>query len=168
MTLARWIFGAALAAAPGWAAAEEPSGCGGFKWPIDHERAELVRPDRPAVANGGALAYDAPLRLKLAPLAEAGLASPPERAPKSPRSFAGHFTLAPPKTPGVYKITISSEAWIDVVDAGKYLHPTGFTGATDCEGARKSVKFALPPRPMALQVSGVKDDEISAIVSSGE
>jgi hypothetical protein len=34
-----------------------------------------------------------------------------------------------------------------------------------CEGARKSVKFDLPGRPLALQFSGVPKDQISVIVS---
>ena len=120
MTFGRWLVGAALAVAPGLAAAQEGSGCGGFQWPLDHERAALVRPDKPSLANGGALAYDVATTLELAPLsAEAGLPKAPERAPKSPQSFAGHFALAAPAKPGVYKITISSEGWIDVLDGGE-------------------------------------------------
>lgn len=160
-----WLLAAALLAAPGLATADEPSGCRGFKWPIDRERAALANPDKPAVANGGAVAFGAAAALKLAPLAEAGLPSAPERAPRSPRSFAGHFTLAAPAKPGLHKITISSAAWIDVIDGGKYLRPMGFTGATGCEGARKSVKFELPPRPIAIQFSGVADGQISVIVT---
>ena len=83
---------------------------------------------------------------------------PPERAPRSAQAFAGHFVLAPPAKPGVYKVTISSPGWIDVIDGDSYLHPKSFTGATDCEGARKSVKFDLPSRPLALQFSGVSVD----------
>jgi hypothetical protein len=165
MTFVRSFLIAVLAAAPGLAAAQEPSGCGAFKWPLDRERAALVRADKPEVANGGALAFDAAATLKLAPLAEAGLPSPPERAPKSPQSFAGHFTLPPPAKPGVYKVTISAEGWIDILDGGKYLHPAAFSGAIACEGARKSVKFDLPPRPNSIQFSGVKGREISVIVS---
>jgi hypothetical protein len=168
VTFARLILGAALAAAPGLAAADEPSGCDAFKWPLDHERAALVRPDKPAVANGGAFAYDVAVALKLAPLAEGGLPMAPERAPKSPQSFAGHFTLPAPAHPGVHKITISATGWLDVIDGGKYLRPVGVSGATSCEGARRSVKFDLPPRPITIQFSGVKNDQISAIVSPDE
>ena len=103
--------------------------------------------------------------LELQPLASAGLPKAPERAPKSAQAFAGHFTLAAPAKPGVYKVTISSQGWIDVLDGESYLHPKAFTGATGCEGARKSVKFDLPSRPLALQFSGVESDRISVIVS---
>ncbi len=165
MRFALWIAGAALIGATGVAIADEPVGCGAFKWPLDHERAALADPAKPAVANGGQLAADTAATLTLAPLAEAGLPHAPERAPKSPQSYAGHFALAAPAKPGIYKITIASEGWIDVNDAGQFLRPKAFSGALGCEGARKSVKFDLPARPLDLQLSGVKNGEISVIVS---
>jgi hypothetical protein len=169
MTFTRWFLAAALtAAACGAAAADEPSGCAAFRWPLDRERVELVRPDRPSLANGGALAYNVATTLKLAPFGEAGLPKAPERAPKSQQSYAGHFTLPALAAPGRYKVTITSEGWIDVLDGGDYLHPAAFSGAMNCEGARKSVKFDLPARPLAVQFSGVKDDQISIIVSPGQ
>jgi len=169
MSRLRWLAAAALIAAlPGFAAAEEPSGCGAFKWPLDRERAALAGAGKPVIANGGVLAYDVAATLKLAPLAGAGLPHAPERAPKSAQSFAGHFPLPAPAKPGIYKMTIASEGWIDVVDAGQFLHPRGFSGAVGCEGARKSVKFDLPARPVDIQLSGVKAGEIAVIVSPGE
>ena len=70
--------------APGFAQAQEGSGCNGFKWPLDHERTALVRADKASLPNGGALAYDVPMTLELQPLSAAGLPKAPERAPKSP------------------------------------------------------------------------------------
>jgi hypothetical protein len=165
MTLVRWLTAVALVAAPALAQAQEGSGCEGFKWPLDRERAALVRADKASLPNGGALPYDAAMTLELKPFSSAELPKAPERAPKSPSAFAGHFALAAPAKPGAYRITISSEGWVDVLDGGAYLHPIAFTGARDCEGARKSVKFDLPPRPLALQFSGVPRDQISVIVS---
>ena len=165
MRLAVWLVGAALAVTPGLAAADEPSGCDAFKWPLERERAALASPGKPAVTNGAALTIDAAATLKLAPFAEAGLPHAPERAPKSPQSYAGHFALAAPQKPGIYKITIASEGWIDVIDGGQFLRPKAFSGALGCEGARKSVKFDLPARPLDLQLSDVKNGEISVIVS---
>jgi hypothetical protein len=165
MSFGRWLVAVALIAAPGLAQAQEGSGCGGFRWPLDRERAALVRTDKASLPNGGALGYDVATTLGLQPLSSAGLPKVPERPPKSPSAFAGHFTLAAPAKPGAYRITISSEGWVDVLDGGAYLHPIAFTGARDCEGARKSVKFDLPARPLALQLSGVPGDQISVIVS---
>jgi hypothetical protein len=165
MTLARRLIAVALIAAPGLAHAQEGSGCGGFRWPLDRERAALTRSDKPSLPNGGALAYDVAMTLGLQPLSAAGLPKVPERPPRSTDSFAGHFVLAAPTKPGAYRVTISSEGWIDVLDGGAYLHPIAFTGSKDCDGARKSVKFDLPARPLALQFSGVPRDQISVIVS---
>ncbi len=159
---------ALIAALPGLAAADEPSGCSAFKWPIERDRTALVAAGKPTIANGGALAYSGAATLTLVPIAEAGLRRPPERAPKSARSFAGHFTLAAPTGPGTFTITLASEAWIDVIDNGAFLHPRGFSGAVNCDGARKSVRFDLPARPLDLQLSGVKTPEIAVIVSPGE
>jgi hypothetical protein len=165
MTVGRWLIAIALITAPGLAQAQEGSGCAAFKWPLDHERGALVRADKASLPNGGSLPFDVAMTLELQPLSAAGLPKPPERAPKSPSAFAGHFVLAAPAKAGAYRITISSEGWVDVLDGGAYLHPTAFTGAMGCEGARKSVKFDLPARPLALQFSGVPRDQISVIVS---
>lgn len=164
MTLARWLAAVALIAAPGLVQAEEGAGCAAFKWSIEGDRAALVSADRPSLANGGALAYGAATTLKLQPFASAALPKAPERASKYPSSFAGHFVLAAPAKPGVYRLTMSAGAWVDVLDGGAYLHPVAFSSAKECDGARKSVKFDLPARPLALQFSGVSRDQISVIL----
>jgi hypothetical protein len=157
-----------VAALPGLAAADEASGCGAFKWPIERERAALEGTNKPAVSNGDALAYDVASTLRLAPFAEARLRYAPQRGPKSAQSFAGHFTLAAPAKPGAYKVTIASEGWIDVIDNGAFLRPKGFSGAVGCAGARKSVKFDLPGRPLDIQLSGVRDPEVAVMVSPSD
>jgi len=169
MIFGRWLLAAllAFAAAPG-SQAQEGSGCGGFRWPLEPERAALIRSDKPSLANGAELVYNVATTLELQPFASAGLPKAPERAPTSPQAFAGHFSLPAPAKPGVYKVTISSPGWIDVLDGEHYLHPRAFTGATGCEGARKSVKFELPSRPVALQFSGVEANRISIIVSADQ
>ena len=65
-------------------AAEEPSGCDKFKWPIERERAALTAPDRVKLASGGELAAPPAtgMTLALLTLAEARLPTPPGRAPK--------------------------------------------------------------------------------------
>ncbi len=168
MSRAALALAALVAALPAFAAADEPSGCGAFKWPVERERAALAAVGKPTIANGGALAYHLAATLELAPLAEAGLPHAPERAPKSAQSFAGHFALPAPAEPGTFLITLASSGWVDVVDNGAFLHAKGFSGAVGCEGARKSVRFDLPARPLDIQLSGVKDAEIAVIVSPGK
>jgi hypothetical protein len=157
-----------LAAAPAWAA-EEPSGCDKFKWPVDRERAALTAPDR-ARLNSGAELTAVPstgVTLTLVAPGDAKLPSPPERAPKD-GTFAGFasFTTAPKA--GVYTISLSSGAWVDVVQDGHFLKPKGFSGATDCEGIRKTMKYELSEKPFVLEISGTKENSISIAILPSE
>jgi hypothetical protein len=167
MNRLRAVLVGALLAAPGFAAAAEQNGCEAFRWPIEHERAALVATRLP-VSNGGAMQYDGAMALQLAPFAEAALPQPPERAPKLDASFAGHFTLPAPPKAGLYKVTLASDGWVDVIDNGVFLHPKGFSGARECDGARKSVKFELPARALNVQFSNVHDADIAVIVTPAE
>ena len=43
-----------------------------------------------------------------------------------------------------------------------------FPTARGCEGARKSVKFDLPGRPVDVQLSNVRDPSIAVIVTPAD
>jgi len=166
--LAAGLLGAGLAAGllgSGCAATAAPSGCDQFKWPIAHEQAALAAVAAEPLAPGATLPADSAARLKLAPFSEAKLALPPERPPKFSPSYAGAFALAAPAAAGVYKVTLSAGAWIDVVQDGKFLKPVAFAEATGCANARKSVKFRLAAEPATLQLTGVGDSDVAVIVS---
>ena len=77
---------------------------------------------------------------------------PPERAPK-PGTFGAALKLDRVDKPGGYQITLSDEAWLDVVQAGARVKSTGFSGQKDCPGVRKSVRFDLQAGPATIQVS---------------
>ena len=157
-----------LAAAPA-IAAEEPSGCDKFKWNIDHARAALTAPDRTKLNSGGELAAlpATAVTLALVAPADAKLPTPPERAPKD-GTFAGftRFTSAPKA--GSYTISLSNGAWLDLVQDGHFLKPTAFSGATDCDGIRKTVKFDLSASPFVLQISGARENSISLAIQPSE
>ena len=150
-----------LAAAPAMAA-EEPSGCDKFKWPIEQERAALTASDRAQLPSGSVLAAMPATAFTLALLtpAEAGLPSSPERAPKD-GTLAGFAAVKTAPKAGLYTISLSAGAWIDVVQDGHVLKPKGFSGATDCDGIRKTMKYELSDKPFVLQVSGAKDNSLS-------
>jgi hypothetical protein len=150
-------------------AAEEPSGCDKFKWNIDHARSALTAPDRVKLNSGGELSAvpATGVTLALVAPADAKLPTPPERAPKD-GTFAGFtkFTSAPKA--GSYTISLSTGAWIDVVQDGHFLKPTAFSGATDCDGIRKTVKIDLSATPFVLQISGARENSISLVVQPSE
>lgn len=160
--MARLIVALALlGSTPAWAA--EPSGCDKFKWPIDKERAALTAPERAKLASGGAAAVPSGMTLALVAPADAKLPTPPERKPKD-GTFAGFASFAKAPKAGTYTISLSSGAWIDVVQDGETLKPMEFSGATDCAGIRKTMKYDLAAGPFVVQVSGAAENSISLAV----
>jgi hypothetical protein len=138
-------------------AAEEPSGCDKFKWPIEHERAALTAPDRAKLTSGSEQAAlpSSGITLALVAPADAKLPAPPERAPKE-GTFAGFTSFKTAPKAGLYTVSLSAGAWVDVVQDGHFLKPKAFSGATDCDGIRKTMKYELSASPFVLQVSGTK------------
>jgi hypothetical protein len=153
-----------LGAAPALAA-EEPSGCDKFKWPIERERAALTAPDRAKLASGSEQAAlpSSSVTLALVAPSDARLPSPPERAPKD-GTFAGFTSFKTAPKVGLYTISLSVGAWVDVVQDGHFLKPVAFSGATDCDGIRKTMKYELSALPFVLQISGAKDNSVSVAI----
>ena len=157
-----------LAAAPAMAA-EEPSGCDKFKWNIDHARAALTAPDRAKLNTGSELtAVPATgVTIALVAPADAKLPTPPERAPKD-GTFAGFAKFPAVAKAGSYTVSLSNGAWIDLVQDGHFVKPTAFSGATDCDGIRKTVKFDLTAAPFVLQISGARENSLSVVIQPTE
>jgi len=152
-----------LVLSPAWAA--EPAGCGNFKWPVTKERALLTTPDLPNLKSGIDVPTLPPFAaaFTLKPAAAAALPKLPERAQK-PNTFAGYLRLGQIPA-GTYAISVSDYAWIDVVQDGNFLKPTAFSGATGCQGIRKTMKFDLAAGPVTVQIGGVAADTIKIAVT---
>ena len=145
--------------------AAEPSGCDKFKWPIETERAALTTAERPLVKSGGDLMTPgSAVTVALVPLAEAKLPTPSERN-FPPDAFGGFVTVAAPKDAGPYTVSLSDALWVDVVQDGKLLRPLAFSGATDCAGIRKTIRFELAAKPVTIQLSGGKTDRVNLLLS---
>src|ERR1700692_2119774 len=157
-----------LGAVPVWAA-EEPSGCDKFKWNIDHERAALTAPDRVKLASGGEVAAlpSTGMTLGLSAPADAKLPTPRERAPKE-GTFAGFTSFKAPPKAGIYTVSLSAGAWVDLVQDGHALKPKAFSGATDCDGIRKTMKYEISASPFVLQITNVKEDAVSVAILPSE
>src|ERR1700743_770487 len=157
-----------LSAAPVWAA-EEPSGCDKFKWPIEHERAALTAPDRVTLNSGTDVAAmpSTGITLSLVSPADAKLPTPPERAPKD-GTMAGFASFKATPKAGIYTISLDKGAWVDVVQDGHFLKPKAFSGATDCDGIRKTMKYELAAQPFVLHISGHRESAISIAILPSE
>lgn len=153
---------ALLIAAP--ALAQEPSGCDKFKWPLEKERALLAH--AAPISSGGELpaTLTAAVKIALAPVADAKLPTPPTRAPK-PDTYAGFVRVAAPVKAGTYKVTLTDNAWVEVVQDGQNLKTGAFSGVHGCEGLRKSVKFDLKEAPFVVTISNMSAKEIGVVVT---
>jgi hypothetical protein len=147
--------------------AQEPVGCDKFKWPLDKERATLAGSDLPKVDSGSRINWWLLFAtiVALVPLAEAKLPMAPERTPKSNESFAGFIQSPTPAKAATYKITLSSEGWIDVVQDDRRVQSITSTGVRGCDGVRKSVKFDLAAAPFVVQISGIEANTIGLVIS---
>ena len=156
-----------LGAAPAWAG--EPSGCDKFKWPIERERAALISPDRAGLVSGSELSAlpSTGMTLALRAPAEAGLPSPPERAP-SDGTFAGFAVFKAAPKAGLYTVSLSAGGWVDVVQDGRFLKPKATSDATDCDGIRKTMKYEISSSPFVLQVSGTTESSVSIAILPSE
>ncbi|WP_137043089.1 hypothetical protein [Pseudolabrys sp. FHR47] len=145
--------------------AQEPVGCDKFKWPLDRERALMANPidiaSGATIAEPGAAAY----RIALAPQADAKLPAAPERASREPAAHAGFLRFAATSGPGTFRITLSANAWIDVIQSEKFVHAGEFSGVNGCDGLRKSVKFSLAAAPFTIQFSGATVQSLMVTVT---
>ena len=153
------------------APANAEDGCAKFAWALAREQALFASADKPAVKAGEPLA-GAPktaFTLHLQPGAQAAFAMPPERKPKAERWFGGMIRLAAPEKLGIiYQVTLSEEAWIDVVQDGRYARSVGSTGRSDCPTLRKSVRLELGAAPFVLQLSGVAAEQVVVAINPRE
>jgi hypothetical protein len=106
--------------------------------------------------------------LALEPGSRAIFAAPPERKPKSDDWLGGAVWFPAVERAGVYQVTLSDEAWIDLVQDGGYVHAVGNAMRHDCPGLRKSVRFEFGPGPFVLQLSGAAADTIVVAIGPGE
>jgi hypothetical protein len=159
------LFIAATLSAAAPALAQEPVGCDKFKWPLDHERALLASPSQKPSGADLPQPVGTAVAVALAPLADAKLPVPPSRAPKDADSYAGFIQAAAVPKSGTYRVTLSAQAWIDVIQNGQAAKSTAFSGATGCAGIRKSVKFDLAAAPFTVELSGTTAHAITFVVT---
>jgi hypothetical protein len=145
-------------------------GCEKFAWSLARERDAFAGPDKTIIASGATLSAipTGPLVIRLQPSAQASFVMPPERKPRSEPWHGGMVQFPALPKAGIYQVTLSDEAWIDVVQNGRYARSVGSTGRSDCPGVRKSLRLDLDASPFALQLSGVPSDTIVIAISAAQ
>jgi len=155
------------------ASARAEDGCDKFAWLLAHERALFAAAEKPDVKAGDTLAAipRGAFVLNLQPNTEAILAAyamPPERKPKAEHWYGGAVRFPAVDKAGIYQVTLSEEAWMDIVQDSRYAHTVGHTGRGDCPGLRKSVRLELNAAPFVLQISGVAADKVIVAIGARE
>ncbi|WP_119274157.1 hypothetical protein [Taklimakanibacter deserti] len=137
------------------AQAEEAPACTQFKWPLAAERSWFEAGKLTELQSGASVgeAADGAFDLALKPSAEVSFALPPEGKPKPDKPLGAVLAFSVVAKPGTYQVTLSDEAWIDIVQDGAYRPSLEFSGVHGCPGLRKSVRFVFKQGPLILQLS---------------
>jgi hypothetical protein len=143
-------------------------GCARFAWPVAQEREALIVQSKPALPSGTAIesGKGQAFKLLLRPPREIEFVMPPERKSDIENWRGGIVRFPAPLQAGVYQVTLSDEAWVDVVQNGSYAKSIGSSGRGDCPGLRKSVRFDVAASPIVLQISGASVEDISIVAGS--
>lgn len=142
----------------------EDDRCTSFDWPLAIEREWFTSAEAPLYASGASLAGvpKTGFTVKLLPIHEVKFATPPQKPAQN--GWGGVVHLPPPEKPGVYQITISDDAWIDVLQRGAQLASQAHTGRKDCTILRKSVRFDFGSAPTTIQLSGVMSETLKIAI----
>ena len=134
--------------------AQTTDACAQFTWSIDRERSAFAVGTIATIKSGDA--YPALLEgvhVTLGPQAGVSYPVPPARAPKQAPAYGAVLTAPPIAQAALYQVTLSDEGWIDLVQGGKRLRSSGFSGKEGCPGVRKTVRFALEAGPVTIEIS---------------
>jgi hypothetical protein len=162
----RLLFAAVLTLAlPTLATTEEGSGCDKFAWSLSQELRLFAAANKPTIVSGAALTTlpnDAVI-LSLQPTDKVSFTLAPERPAKTD-GFGAAIALPRLERSGIYQVTLSDDAWVDIVQDGRYARSVGSSGRRDCKRVRKSVRFELQALSFALQISGSSAERVTIAV----
>jgi hypothetical protein len=155
-TAALAIFAIAASVTSGFAEAKDNPACEQFDWSIKREL-ELFRDSSLEMVFSGATLGSVPdkgLVLELQPHGTVDYVLAPGGEPKSDDTFAGLLFIKNVLQAGTYEVTLSGDAWIDLIQDGKAQALSVETINPNCSDARKSMRFRLEPGPLTVQISG--------------
>jgi hypothetical protein len=113
---------------------------------------------------GSALGVGSAAALTLKPATQVAF-RPALARPAMEGSYGGFFPLDIARA-GRYRIAVSPDAWIDLVQKGDRLKSADHAHGPNCSGIAKIVAFDLQPGRYWLQLSEAKDASINVMVSA--
>ncbi len=144
--------------------------CAAFAWPMTKEKIILSRAPRATVSAGSAIDHGPPtgFRMMLMPAANVAFVLAPGKASPS-GAYAGTLHLGEPPADGDYLVTLSGDAWIDVIQGHNAVPSIAVSRAKDCPGMQLSVKFHLKAYvPLVLQISAAHEPQINVAITPAE
>jgi hypothetical protein len=149
----RWLAPAAallIALATSVHAEENPT-CAQFKWPLTTEKSWFDTGKLEGLASSATVATlaEGAFTATLKPATEVPFKLKPEGKPRAEKLLGAVFSFGVVKAPGGYQVTLSDEAWIDIVQGDAYRPSLEFSGVHGClardrkSGHRFSVEHAL-------------------------
>ena len=136
--------------------------CSKLAWPLDSERTLLNRQSE--TLQSGATVSNLPGSALTLALSVGATLPHATTKPVDPAKFAGYVEL-PAEPAGDVFVSLSAEAWIDIIQDGTLLASTAFTGDANCPGLRKSVRFTLSGSPATLQISNAVANSIRIAIT---
>lgn len=161
------IFAVLLVAPMMCVAGSAGADCDHFKWSVAKELHWFDSAPSPIASGASVPLDDRAYRIALRPIGEVQFVQPPER-PLAAGAFAGVVKVDAIDAAGLYQVTLSDEAWVDVVQGGVRLESVGFSGQKDCPGVRKSVRFDLEKGPAVIQFSNSRRDSLTISVAKAK
>jgi hypothetical protein len=162
---------AASAACMAPAIADETEGCSHFTWDVSHELAVMKQTPKPITAAtkpGSAtplLQVDTLYELKLAPQGSITYSAKPAK-PTLDDSAQGGMARFHVEKPGLYRVSITSGHWIDVIEGEQLVKSKDFQGSRGCARPHKIVEFDLPAhKDLVLQLSGSTDASVTLAIT---
>jgi hypothetical protein len=141
--------------------ARADDGCAAIGWSVKNEQHWFADNKMPARVSGARLRrIDRAVTLGLMPLKQIHFFLPPVKASKA-GSYAGEVTFFGVPRPGVYQVTLSAPADVDVFENGVRIKPIVLASAPKCDDARVSGRYALGAGNLVLvQISNAVSNAI--------
>ena len=147
----------AALAAPAYA----EDSCAALGWSVKKEQGWFADKKLPQRASGARLRrIDRAVTLNLKPLKQVQFFLPPAKPAKA-GSEAGEVTFFGVPRPGIYQVTLSAAADIDVFENGVRIKPITLAHAPNCPDASVSGRYALQTGDLVLvQISNAAANTI--------
>jgi len=161
------LIAAAMGICGQCASATDADGCAHFTWDVSHELT-VIKQAPQALAAATKPGSKVPLlkpdklyELKFSPQAAVMYAAKPAKLTLNDSAQGGLVRFHVDRD-GIYRISITSGHWIDVVDDGDNLVKSkDFQGSHSCQRPHKIVEFDLPAgKDFILQFSGSTDPTV--------